>query len=80
MADRGKPATSARAVQLAVEHFGKLDGLCLLAGVFGPCYRLDSSDMNTWTKAMQINVLSHVHTVSSLQYRPLARIFATLGR
>ncbi|KAH7019578.1 hypothetical protein EDB80DRAFT_561303 [Ilyonectria destructans] len=57
------PTTSQRCVELAVKHFGKLTGLALIAGVFGPCYRLENSPIDAWQKAININVLSHLNTL-----------------
>jgi NAD(P)-dependent dehydrogenase (short-subunit alcohol dehydrogenase family) len=56
--------TSAKAVGRAVDRFGRLTGVCLNAGTFGPCHRLYDSDPEKWMKALQVNLLSHLHTVS----------------
>jgi len=42
--------------QLIGEHFGKLDGVLLNAGVLGQRTPLESYHGNTWQKVMQINV------------------------
>ena len=47
----------------AVREFGKLDGVCLNAGVFGPCYSIAESSTEDWTKGLNVNVLSHLSTV-----------------
>lgn len=57
-------ATSETSVAAAVKRFGRLTGVCLNAGVMGPCYRLDSAPVDKWEKACAINVFSHLHTVS----------------
>lgn len=48
----------------AVDRFGGLTGVCLNAGTFGPCHRLHESDPEKWMKGLQVNLLSHLYTVS----------------
>ncbi|KIW77600.1 hypothetical protein Z517_10046 [Fonsecaea pedrosoi CBS 271.37] len=55
--------TSIEAVSRAVDRFGGLTGVCLNAGVFGPCHRLHNSDPDKWTKAIQVNLMSHLYTL-----------------
>jgi NAD(P)-dependent dehydrogenase (short-subunit alcohol dehydrogenase family) len=56
--------TSKTAVNIALKKFGQVNGVCGLAGIFGPCFTLDNSNIEQWTKGMQINVLSHINMVS----------------
>lgn len=55
---------SEKLVATAVEKFGKLDGVCLNAGIFGPCFSMAESSVEDWAKGLHINVLSHLSTVS----------------
>lgn len=62
---RKKPKTSELCVETAVKDFGKLTAVCLNAGLFGPCYPIANSTVEKWAKAFEVNVLSHLHTVST---------------
>ncbi|EXJ92914.1 hypothetical protein A1O3_01470 [Capronia epimyces CBS 606.96] len=57
------PTISEKSVALAVQKFGKLTGVCLNAGVFGPGYPIDDAPVDKWEQAFRINVLSHLHTL-----------------
>lgn len=56
--------TSIEAVTRGVDRFGGLTGVCLNAGIFGPCHRMRDSAPEKWMKGLQVNLLSHLHTVS----------------
>ncbi|RVX70797.1 hypothetical protein B0A52_05448 [Exophiala mesophila] len=61
--DITKESTSIEAVSKAVERFGGLTGVCLNAGTFGPCHRLNNADPEKWIKAMNVNLFSHLYTL-----------------
>lgn len=59
-----QPETSSQLVDLALREFGRIDGLCLLAGIFGPCHRLEATGAQHWRRVLEINLLSHLDMVS----------------
>ncbi|KIX96485.1 uncharacterized protein Z520_07751 [Fonsecaea multimorphosa CBS 102226] len=60
-ADIVESSTATMLVTTALKSFGKLDGICLIAGVFGPCLRMENANVSEWEKAFRINVFSHLH-------------------
>lgn len=69
--------TSAKSVGRAIDRFGRLTGLCLNAGTFGPCHRMHNAEPAKWMKAFEVNVLSHLHTVSEHALRASPQCFAS---
>jgi NAD(P)-dependent dehydrogenase (short-subunit alcohol dehydrogenase family) len=55
-------------VEKAISAFGRLTGVCLNAGVFGPCHRISEAVVDKWDTAFHINVLSHLLTVGLSWY------------
>lgn len=49
---------------MALIEFGKLTGVALIAGVFGPCHRLVDANIDDWQSGLQINVLAQLNMVS----------------
>ena len=54
------------AVARAIQTYGRLDGVCLNAAIFGPCHRIAETQPEKWIQGIQINLLSHLTTVGLL--------------
>ena len=64
-----------KAVESALEAFGKLDGLILNHGMMDPVTKIETSDVEEWRKLFDVNFFSLVAFVSI--ERPETVIFLT---
>lgn len=58
------PADVRRAVQKAVDYFGKLDSVVNNAAVFAPCNILSEELEGTWKDTFEVNLMGIVHVIS----------------
>ncbi|ODQ67760.1 NAD(P)-binding protein [Nadsonia fulvescens var. elongata DSM 6958] len=58
------PAVIRKAVDFAIEKFGRVDSLILNAGVLEPVKKIADADVNEWKKCFDINFFSVVDAVS----------------
>ena len=64
-----------KAVQSALEAFGKLNGLVLNHGMMDPVTKIETSDIEEWKKLFDVNFFSLVAFVSIERYKTV--IFLT---
>lgn len=62
--DLGDLSLAQKAVQGALEAFGKLDGLIINHGMMDPVTRIETSDIEGWRKLFDVNFFSAVAFVS----------------
>ena len=62
--DLGDLSLAQRAVQSAIDVFGKLDGLILNHGMMDPVTKIETSDIDGWRKLFDVNFFSAVAFVS----------------
>lgn len=72
-ADVSRRAEVEAAVSVALQEFGQIDVLVNAAGVYGPIGPLVENDMETWAKALEINLLGTVYCLHSLLPQMIAR-------
>lgn len=62
--DLGDLSLAQKAVQSALEAFGKLDGLIVNHGMMDPVTKIETSDIEGWRKLFDVNFFSAVAFVS----------------
>jgi NAD(P)-dependent dehydrogenase (short-subunit alcohol dehydrogenase family) len=62
--DVSDPKLATRAVQLALDRWGRLDALVLNHGTLEPCKKVGDSTVEEWRGAFDVNVFGCVGMVS----------------
>ena len=53
-----------RAVEIAIERWGRIDGVVVNHGTLDPVKKVADADVDEWRKAFDINVFSGIKLVS----------------
>ncbi len=62
--DLANLALAHEAVSLAINTYGRLDGIVINHGILGPVARLENSDLEAWKSGFDVNFFSAVGLVS----------------
>lgn len=65
--DVSKDEVNSKAVDLAIETWGKIDGVALNAGIMSPIQRICDMTPADVTKIFNVNVVAHISMVSLVQ-------------
>jgi len=69
-----------KAVDLAIQRFGRLDGLVVNHGAVEPVQKIVDADLNEWKEAFDLNVFSAIAMVELSYDLAIVRLLTSLGQ